>query len=125
MKTATLVVTAILVTYLGATALAHEADRRTVASWYHAAGLHGACGGTMGQRSAASKWFGCGDRVMVVRKNGDHVVVTIDDRCQCGMDLDRDAAQAIGISGLGKVAVAVIHSGWRHEGGFAQRWIRR
>jgi rare lipoprotein A (peptidoglycan hydrolase) len=106
-------------------ASAHKVDRRTKASWYHAAGLTGACGGTMDHRSAASKWFACGAKVMVVRPNGRHVQVTIDDRCQCGMDLDRSAARKIGISGVGKVAVAKVHPGWRHEGSFAARWIRR
>lgn len=114
-----------LVVLAATVASAHEADRRTKASWYHAAGLQGACGGTMDHRSAASKWFGCGDRVMVVRPNGDHVAVTIEDRCQCGIDLDRAAARHIGIGGVARVALAKIHPGWRNEGSFAARWIRR
>ncbi len=103
----------------------HRSDRRTTASWYDAAGLTGACGGTMDHRSAASKWFPCGAKVMVVRPNGRHVQVVIRDRCQCGIDLDREAARAIGISGVAKVAVAKVHPGYRHEHDWFLRWMKR
>ena len=115
----------VLVLPLALPADAHQTDRRTTASWYHAAGLTGGCGETMGTRSAASKWFGCGDRVMVVLPTGAHVMVTIDDRCHCGMDLDYSAAQSIGITGTARVAVAKVHPGWRQENSFASKWIKR
>lgn len=115
----------VVLVLLTATARAHQVDRRTTASWYQTAGSTGACGEALDGKSMASKWFACGSKVMVVRPNGNHILMHVDDRCQCGADLDKEAAYSIGITGLGKVALAKVHPGWRQENGWAARWIRR
>ena len=114
-----------LFTALAPSADAHRVDRRTTASWYQTAGLSGACGHALDGKSMASKWFACGSKVMVVRPNGRHVLMHVDDRCQCGADLDKEAARSIGITGTGKVALAKVHPGWRQDNSWAARWIRR
>lgn len=104
------------------TAGAHRVDRRTTASWYE--GSYGACGKPLRGRYAASRWFGCGDRVRVFlgRKTA---VVTILDRCQCGVDLRKSVARRLGISGVARVRVAKVHPGYRREHPWIRRWFAR
>ena len=44
---------------------------------------------------------------LLVSYNGQSVVVRVNDRCSCGLDLSRSAAQALGLTDVGPAVVDV------------------
>lgn len=76
--------------------------RRTTATYY--TGSFGACGKSLTGNYAASKFYKCGQKVLV-KHNGKQVTVTILDRCQCMMDMAKHAFAKLAPTSKGVIAV--------------------
>lgn len=82
--------------------------RKTRATYY--SGAFGACGHSLTGNYAASKFYKCGQKILV-KHNGRRVVVTIQDRCQCFMDMAKHAFAQLAPLSKGIITVRLYRRG--------------
>lgn len=100
---------AVPVSHQGPTITAPRDGRHTRATYY--TGATGACGPLTGHY-AASKFYACGAKVQVVHRHKT-VTVTIQDRCQCFIDLAKGAFAKLAPTSKGVIGVRLYKKGSR------------